>query len=475
MNAFLNTLLKIAPLFLVLFLSCKQAEEPTEPGLTPATPTSVVLSGIITDQATTQPLSGASIILQNSAGTNATTSGSSGTYLFNVDLGTTTPLNSTLTVSAAGHLTQVTNLSLAPGNAVQNVVLPRDTTTPIVPVSGFANTIAYVGPAGIKLSVYGVGGQESGIFAFEVRDSLGFPITSTRADTVSFSISGAPVAGGAYVSPSAALTSGAGRVTAVINSGTIAGTVSLIASLTRDDAVVIRSAPVKVIVHGGLPDQAHFAVGANPYNAQVYSIIGKSASTITAIVGDKYGNPVAPNTAVYFTTTQGIIGEGGFTDADGFVSVGLHSGANHSVNGFGQINARTIGENSVTVEDSIPILFTDLPIIDSVLINGGAGPLVVDAATQAVVSFRLYDFLGNPLTGGSGITVTKEGGASATFSKVAPDGTLPDTMSPFWTYFAFVVSKDVAATPAVNGTFSVTIQVTTPRGNASYTVQGTVN
>jgi len=38
-----------------------------------------------------------------------------------------------------------------------------------------------------------------------------------------------------------------------------------------------------------------------------------------------------------------------------------------------------------------------------------------------------------------------------------------------------VVSKDVAATPAVNGTFSVTIQVTTPRGNASYTVQGTVN
>lgn len=475
MNAIMKAALKIAPLLLMLFLSCKP-EEPTSPGTTPSTPTTANLSGIVTDQVTTQPLSGASVILQNSAGTNATTTGSSGTYSFSVDLGTTNPLASTLTVTASGHLTQVTSFQLAPGSAVQNVVLQRDTTTPIVPVSGFANTIAYVGPPGIKLSVYGVGGQESAIFAFEVRDSLGFPITANRADTVSFSISGIPVTGGAYVSPTGALTSGAGRVTAVINSGTIAGTVQLIASLRRDaDGVVISSSPVKVIVHGGLPDQAHFAIGANPYNSQSYGIIGKSASVITAIVGDKYGNPVAPNTAVYFSTSQGVIGEGGFTDADGFVSTNLHSGSNFSSNGFGQINAWAIGEGSVTVQDSIPFLFSHLPIIDSVLINGGAGPLVVDALTQAVVTFRLADLLGNPMAGGTSVTVTKEGGASATFSKVAPDGTLPDTMSPFWTVFSFVVSKDVAASPAVNGGFSVTIQVTTVRGNASYTIQGTVN
>jgi len=474
MKALLKTLVRIAPLLLMLFLSCKK-EEPTDTGTTPSTPTTANLSGIITDAVSIQPLASASVILQNSAGTTSTSTGASGTYSFSVDLGTETPLSSSLTVTAGGHLTQIVNFTLAPGNTVQNVILQRDTTTPIVPVSGYANTIAYVGPTGIKLSVYGVGGQESALFGFEVRDSLGFPITSNRADTIQFSISGIPVAGGAYVTPSGAITSGAGRVVAVINSGTIAGTLSLIASLRRDqDGAIITSSPVKVIIHGGSPDQAHFAVGANPYNSQSYGIIGKSASVVTAIVGDKYGNPVAPNTGVYFATSQGVIGEGGFTDADGFVSANLHSGSNFSSTGFGQVNAWTIGANSATIADSLTFLFSGYPIIDDVQIVGGGG-LIVDDATQKVVTFRVYDSLGNPMQRGSAVSVSKEGGATATFSKIAPDGVLPDTMSPLWTFFSFVVSKDVAASPAVNGGFTLTIQVSTPRANASYSIQGTVN
>lgn len=471
MNARMQMFVKIAPVLLILLIGCKK-EEPAGPGA--ITPTTASLSGIIIDAVTFQPLSGASVILQNSVGTSATTSGPSGTYSFSVDLLTNNTFASSLTVTASGYLLKTVSFNLSPGSSVQNVNLDRDTTTPVVPVSGYANTIAYVGPTGIKLSVYGVGGQESALFAFEVRDSLGFAITANRADTVLFQLNGPPTAGGAYVSPAGAVTSGAGRVSAVVNSGTISGTLQLSASLRRDaDGVVITSSPVKVIIHGGAPDQAHFAIGANPYNAQAYGVIGKSASAITAIVGDKYGNPVAPNTAVYFSTDQGVVGEGGFTDADGFVGAFLHSGSNFSVNGFGQVNAWTVDQNAALIKDSLTFLFSGPPIIANVLISGG-GPLTVDASTQKTITFNVYDARLNPMPKGSVISVSKEGGASATFSKVAPDATFPDTMSPFWTSFSFVVSKDVSASPAVTGGFTVTIQVITSRGNASYSIVGTV-
>ncbi len=473
MKAYLKTILKFAPVLLMLFVSCKK-EEPTAPGSVPITPTTANLSGIITDSNTSQPLSGASIILQNTAGTNSTTSGASGTYSFSVDLGTTTPLASNLTVSAPGHYTQVVSLTLSPGSTVQNVILQTDTTAPVVPVSGYANTLAYVGPAGIRLSVYGVGGQESAIFTFEVRDSLGFPITSNRADTVTFTISGVPVTGGAYVSPGAGITGGSGRVAAVINSGTVSGSLELTASLRRDaDGVILVSSPVKVLVYGGKPDQTHFAVGANPNNVFGYYIIGRT-STITALVGDKYGNPTAPGTAVYFgNPQQGVITTNtGFTDERGFATGLLITGANHAPNGLGYVYARTIGENLQTVLDSVMVLFSGNAYIANIV--AAAPPLAVDNTTQAVVNFNVWDERNNPLAAGTTIAAEIVG-ASAIVSTVSPTSALGDVISPFWTNFSVTVSKNLEAVPVVTGPFTLTITVNGPNGSATGTIQGTVN
>ena len=472
MKAYLKTILKFAPVLLMLFVSCKK-EEPTAAG-TPITPTTASLSGIITDSNTSQPLSGASIILQNSAGTNSTTSGASGTYSFIVDLGTTSPLTSSLNVSAAGHYPQTVNLQLAPGNTLQNVVLQTDTTAPVVSVSGYANTLAYVGPAGIRLSVYGVGGQESAIFTFEVRDSLGFPITSNRADTVTFSISGVPVTGGAYITPGSGITGGSGRVAAVINSGTVSGSLQLTASLRRDfDGVIITSSPVKVLVFGGKPDQTHFAVGANPNNVFGYYIIGKT-SVITALVGDKYGNPAAPGTAVYFgNPQQGVITTGtGFTDDKGFATGLLITGANHAPNGLGYVYARTIGENLVTVLDSVMVLFSGNAYIAN--LAAASPPLTVDNTTQALVTFNVWDERFNPLASGTTISADVVG-ASAIVSTASPTSALGDVISPFWTSFNVTVSKNQEAVPVVTGPFTLTITVSGPNGSATGTIQGNVN
>ena len=48
---------------------------------------------------------------------------------------------------------------------------------------------------------------------------------------------------------------------------------------------------------------------------------------LVALVGDRYNNPVTPGTAVYFTTSGGVVTTAtGYTDSTGFARVTLYSG-----------------------------------------------------------------------------------------------------------------------------------------------------
>ena len=49
-------------------------------------------------------------------------------------------------------------------------------------------------------------------------------------------------------------------------------------------------------------------------------------ATVTAVVGDKFNNPVPAGTAVFFTTTGGVVTTyTGYTDEEGVVTVTLHT------------------------------------------------------------------------------------------------------------------------------------------------------
>src|SRR5262249_44147045 len=163
-----------------------------------------------------------------------------------------------------------------------------------------------------EISVFGVGGVESSILTWEVRDSLGFPIDIDHRDTVTFAIVGVPVMGGAYVSPSSAITNVSGRVATTINSGTVSGVLQFVATLRRDnDGTIVQSTPVLITVNAGLPAQPFFTLGPAFYNFPGYDWIGRN-DPITVLVGDKYSNPVKKFTAVYFNTTGGVIDASGF-------------------------------------------------------------------------------------------------------------------------------------------------------------------
>ncbi|HUL44154.1 MAG TPA: carboxypeptidase regulatory-like domain-containing protein [Bacteroidota bacterium] len=366
--------------------------------------------GRVFDASTKGPLLNASVLLTSSLVTDSVLSASDGSYVFSVDLKGLPNLSASLKYSKNGYKTQSVALSFVAGGATyQDIYLTRDTTTGVVRDSGTgtAHSIALIGVSTNQIAVYGVGGTESSVITWEVRDSLGYPIDIDHQDTVHFSIVGTPVLGGAYVSPSASLTNAAGRVATIINSGTVSGVLQLFATLTRKtDNVVVQSTPVLITVNAGLPDQAHFSVAPHIHNFPAYDYLDMT-DQITVQVGDRYSNPVKQSTAVYFNTTGGIIDASGFTDVSGHASVNLYSGNPLPSDpilgpGFAHIVAATLGQNGVNVTDTTLILFTThslFPIVDADSFHVPSG------GNSGRINYHITDRFGHPLAAGTHITV----------------------------------------------------------------------
>lgn len=478
-------LIGLVIIFSVVYNGCDPDQPTGGGGIGAAGPTTAIVNGQVTDSQSGVAVASASVNLTQFAKNINTTASTDnfGNYSFNVDLGDTFSTVGNITVSKAGYRQQVINsATLDPGGITQlNVSLVRDTTTP--PGGGgagttFANTIAFVSATPSQLAVYGSGGSETSIITYEVRDSLGFPIDINHSEIVTFRLIPAGF-GGAYIAPASVATNASGRVAITANSGTIAGTIQILAQVTRRGAVppapadTIRSEPVRIIIHGGLPDLAHFGIGANPINVGGLDINGVS-SQVTAIVGDIYGNPVQQNTAVYFTTDEGIITTNtGFTNPNGFATVTLFSGPPRAANGFGIITARTQDRNLAQIAVNMSILFSAEPRIDSLAVVGG-GPLVVSTLANATLIFTVRDRNFNPVVAGTFISASVTG-ASAITGAIAPSSLIPDTRDPFWTRFTVDVSKDLDAIPLVTGAIIVSITASGSSGSASRTIYGTVN
>jgi hypothetical protein len=254
----------------------------------------------------------------------------------------------------------------------------------------------------------------------------------------------------------------------VVHSGTISGVLQVLATVVSPSGLT-KSTPVRILINAGLPSQNWFSVGPTSVNVWGWDHLG-NLDTINVLVGDKYGNPVAPNTAVYFTTRIGVVTTNtGFTDINGQASVILITGNPKPASGFGEVVARTVGENGVTVSDSTLILFSGHPVVANLVMSNGG---VVDSLNSVTVTFRAYDnnVNHNPLVAGTKVTVVAEG-ASVTVSTVQPGGgLLPDTQDPYWTTFRAVISKG-SATP---GTFTITVSASGPSGSDSQQISGVV-
>lgn len=403
----------------LLYASCGEQEEGiTGPGGQQLQGSRV--SGIVTERKTTGIVSvrGANVNLRNAAADRSTTTDSIGQFFFQLS-SDSVARQTTITVTKQGYRTKTTSFTLQPESFAEvQIEIQVDTTTIVGPPSGgsgYANTIALLSVSQKDISVSGVGGTETSLLIVEVRDSLGNPVDLDHGVAVRFTIVSGP-GGGEYVSPESSRTNVSGRAATTVNSGIRSGPVQVSASaqVVVGGSVVrtIQSTPVRINIHGGLPDQQHFGIGMLKVNFPGYDILG-ATNTVSVVVGDRYSNPVAPNTAVYFSTTGGVVTASGYTDPSGrasatLISLGASQRPNHAVYGPGYafVSARTIGVGGVTVSDSALTLFSGTPRI--VYCIGDTlncrDEICFSARYQQNVYLQVSDQNGNPLSSGTTIT-----------------------------------------------------------------------
>jgi len=184
-------------------------------------------------------------------------------------------------------------------------VLPADVGS-IEFISSTPETIGIIGTGA-------VGGSESSTIVFKVLDTNGNPVNNQDVD---FSLS--TETGGINLIPTRATTNNEGLVQTVVNSGTVATSVRVSATVVDSTPLIVSQSSV-LVVSTGIPDQDSFSLSAEYLNPEGWDFDG-SEVMITARLADAYNNPVPNGTAVSFTTEGGAI-EPSCTTVSGACSV----------------------------------------------------------------------------------------------------------------------------------------------------------
>ena len=342
--------------------------------------------------------------------------------------------------------------------------------------SGPAASITLLRRSSEAIAVQSAGGDETATLTFVVLDAFGNPVDGENAITVNFSIANGP-GGGEFLEPTSDETNASGIVQTTVSSGTVAGTVQIIATATNSEGEEIVSYPVIITITGGLPDQDHFSVATEQLNVAGYDILG-TIIPVTALVGDIYANPVQPGTAVYFTATTGVIEGSGTTSNLGLTTVSWVTGNPQSSgappaacpdanpNGYGNITATTSDLNQQTITATTLALLSGETEIEFTDVEAGENGL-------GNYGFRVSDRFGHPLAPGTTITVEADG---VNVEAVGDDEiTLGDFLCPGPGRTDFLISvvqgdeinEDNLPLPPQLET--LTIRVTSPNGNAQLT------
>ena len=179
-------------------------------------------------------------------------------------------------------------------------------TITVLPAS--AGSIKFLTADTTNISLKGTGGfgrQEFATLKFEVSDKTGSKVPGTLVDFV-FSDSGTTqTVGGLTLNPSFATSAADGTVTTLVTAGTIPTSVRVVATL-RGKLPLITTLSDVLVVSTGVPDQKHFSLATSIGNCEGRDI-DQACSTVTATLGDHFGNPVPDGTAVNFSVEGGVI------------------------------------------------------------------------------------------------------------------------------------------------------------------------
>ncbi len=428
----------------------------------------VTLSGQVLNEDTNNPLPGAVITIDSFADILVETL-EDGTYSFAVEIDSTIEIQ--VTASADGFLSESLPILAI---AEREIVVPTFSLFPIVDekaTSGQASNIILTAQTLPSISVRESGAAEQVAFTFQIADSLGNPVVLEHAVEVNFSF-GVQPGGGEYVSPTTATTDNNGIANAVLSSGTRAGVVQLIAEAVVDGRT-IRSHPVGVTIHGGMPDQTHFSLGPALRNFPGLNAMGITNS-MSVIVGDKYSNPARTGSAVYFESTHGVIEGSTLTDDQGFGGVNLISANPLPIDGIAHITARTADDQQNIVTEVTPVIFSGTPVITVTPSS---------ASVNQVYTYTVADYNGNPLVSGTSITVAVTGTAIKVGGNVSiqlDDSAFSGGMNyehvvrgPGITQFTFVVAENIdPLNPEIPVVDAISIGTSGPNGRLEIVLSG---
>ncbi|MDD8059683.1 MULTISPECIES: hypothetical protein [Shewanella] len=175
-------------------------------------------------------------------------------------------------------------------------------------------SIVFVSATPENISILGTGGTESSVVQFKVLDKNNNVVANQN---VLFSLNTS--VGGVAIDPIEATTDSDGLVQTVVNTGTVATSLRVTATVDNDSVPAISSQSSQLIVSTGIPDQDSFSVSAETLNPEGWDLDGTEV-TITARMADAFNNPVPDGTTVSFTTEGGSI-EDACQTLDGACSV----------------------------------------------------------------------------------------------------------------------------------------------------------
>ncbi|MBU1920511.1 Ig-like domain-containing protein, partial [bacterium] len=393
------------------------------------------------------------------------------TTIGNITSSKTTNANGVAAVPFSSSQTGTAQITATAGNASGNYTLY------LIPGEPNSILLSYF-PSSV--GVRGSGRNETLLVTALVLDANNNPVID--GTEVFFNINNSP-GGGDFLSSTDAIPTINGEATVSYNSGTISGTARIRAICEGISAV-----STEILIHAGPPYiedvssgclTSHMSLGASPCNMFGMNIVGDSVR-ITALVGDRYNNPVTPGTAVYFTTSGGVITTStGYTDSSGFASVTLYSGnplptisrwlntltdpnlgttilcsGVPDQDGMAKVMARSAGVDatgdSVHVWATTNVIFDysqPLLFIRDVSVDGDPNERELFIGENALIRLALYDWNFWPMVTGTAITFSASSGNVYPNQIIVP---CPGDTSFTVSFFnSLSLSDDDAATPVL--------------------------
>jgi hypothetical protein len=449
------------------FISCKTTTEPVDTGTGEGEAT---ISGQVLNNEDGTPIVGAEVDIIDGSNVVGKTTDSDGRFAAKLTISKSKDILVYTTLK--GYYSDSTFVTVT-ANVESKVTIKLQKKTVGADVAGNPASIVLVSTSSQSIGVVATGSVETAYVTFEVQDSSGNAINIDHSVWVNFDLGQHPN-GGEFISPKFQKTNAKGQVTVSISSGTKAGVLQFIAYIDFNGNRII-SKPVNIAIHGGHPDQSHFSVGPKQLNIAGWDKIGV-LDEVTALVGDKYGNPVKPKTAVYYTTSGGVIEGSALTNDLGLASVTLLSGNPlpvHPVlgNGFATITAITADENYNKVIDSTLVLFSGHSILTVSPTNFGNIP---HGGSSPTIYYTINDINGNPIAPNNNVSIVViEGGGVKVVGDV--NFVTIDTQSKNDTHFAFQVVDTDIDFPLGARAISIQISVSGPNGKVVGSVSGTAD